>query len=198
MISSTCLGAGVTVLVKHNGAVTYNARGEVVEVRSQTFAPTCRPSAKVFIYRRVGFHTERSTQIRKAAQPLYHELRSIYMRCEYERPTAQLSDFITFERFADHPERDRIGTELWLSFPANAGLPQYATVRATPRLTQFILENSIYGGPNLDREHYLRIDFGTDGSATLAVRYQHIIGSLTVCKIRQADVVGFITTGAAP
>lgn len=76
----------VTVLTPNQGAVTYTAGGEIVQVYSRTYASTLTYTDKVFNARRVIRFGTRAIQIEQAARPIRDALRTIYARYEFETP----------------------------------------------------------------------------------------------------------------
>lgn len=104
-------------------------------------------------------------------------------------PGATLPELFDFVRCEAGPGRSRHGAELWLSLPHGEDFPLYITVRATPRLAEFIAAHSIYGGqPNLDRDHFLQVVFRDDDTALVVIRYQQILGSGWLCIVPKAAV----------
>ncbi len=78
---------------------------------------------------------------------------------------------------------------MWLRLPDGQNFPLYTTVRAMPRLAEFIAGNSIFGDErNLDRSHYLEIVSRDDGTALVLMQYQQIIGSRWLCIVPKSQV----------
>lgn len=109
-------------------------------------------------------------------------------------PDATLPQLFEFVRCEADPVRRGHGAELWLRLPQDHNFPLYTTVRATPRLAEFIAGNSIYGSErDLDRSHFFEIIFRDDDTALVVMQYQQILGSRWLCVVPKSHVLDWVS-----
>lgn len=103
----------------------------------------------------------------------------------------KLTDLFNLVRFEKQAQTQRTEGQLWLCLPL--GLPMYATVAVTDKLGEWIAENMIRDGGNLDRNYHLEVQFyDRDHVAHVFIKYQDILGSRLLCVVPQTELMDFI------
>lgn len=103
----------------------------------------------------------------------------------------KLTDLFNLVRFEKQAQTQRTEGQLWLCLPR--GLPMYTTVAVTDKLGEWIAENMIRDGGNLDRNYHLEVQFyDRDHVAHVSIKYQDILGSRLLCVVPQTELMDFI------
>lgn len=106
-------------------------------------------------------------------------------------PDVKLTDLFNLVRFEKQAQTQRTEGQLWLCLPL--GLPMYTTVAVTDKLGEWIAENMIRDGGNLDRNYHLEVQFyDRDHVAHVFIKYQDILGSKLLCVVPQTEIMDFI------
>lgn len=106
-------------------------------------------------------------------------------------PDVKLTDLFNLVRFEKQAWTQRAEGQLWLCLPL--GLPMYATVAVTDKLGEWIAENMIRDGGNLDHNYHLEVQFyDRDHVADVFIKYQDILGSRLLCVVPQTELMDFI------